>query len=294
MANVPNFIGELRRGDQIEVPVEWYDASWVPSYYDVLDNDTKTYISQDNALTTGVPDLVQWIDFTVDGDYKEGRYYTIIVKENTGEPPTEGTNAFLLTFRVKAIELQAYLGFVEKGKTFYFMIREYKGAVTQLYYDVFNAKTGTAISSDTALSSTSIDDLFTGSIDTSSSSFATGRTYFLRVKDGTGDSPNWNAIFSFTVTESLEVHFTSLGAYAGENVVLDNFSYDQAGNILGLRVRLFETASDADNATAGVTDPEPGEFKSILITQEHDVPRNVRTFHKSVVEWESGTFPPDP
>ncbi len=101
-----------------------------------------------------------------------------------------------------------------------------------------------------------------------------------------------SALYSFSVLPRLEVQLRRLLALGGENLVFDNYTYDQAGNILTMRIRLFTNSFDADEATRGNTDPEPGELASYQITQEHDVARNVRSFHKSVRTFLSGDFPP--
>lgn len=73
----------------------------------------------------------------------------------------------------------------------------------------------------------------------------------------------------------------------GENTLLDNFSYDNAGNITGLRVRCFDSAANASNATVDVTDAENGEEVTLVVTQTHDLPRNVRSSHLSVASSEA-------
>ncbi len=296
MGAVPNYIGEFRKGDTVQIPVDYYNSGWTPAYFDVIDNDSKTFLLADQAVTSGgPPEWIVWVQFTVtEANYTEGRTYTIIVKDAQGDRPTETSNYFFMTFRIKARIHQCFLGTCERGKTFYFMVREPK---TSLYYDVYDCSDGTTISTDTALTSVSTR-LFRGSIDTSASDYIEGRTYSIRVKDQTG-TPDWDVLYSFTVISPTEANFAQILANIGGGIpdpgggagggtsgtVLDNFVYDQAGNITSLRFRLFATAADANNATAGVTDPEPGEISYGHVTQEHDVPRNVRTFHRSVIDW---------
>ena len=70
----------------------------------------------------------------------------------------------------------------------------------------------------------------------------------------------------------------------GENLLLDSFGYDAAGNITNLRVRVFDSNTNALAATADITDvPETGEVAIYDVTQTHNLPRNVRSSHLSVL-----------
>ena len=76
--------------------------------------------------------------------------------------------------------------------------------------------------------------------------------------------------------------------FEGENLMLDLFTYDNAGNITSMRARIFDNNLNCTNATPDLdqTDlPEPGELWTYTITQDHNLPRNVRTMHKSVVDY---------
>ena len=77
--------------------------------------------------------------------------------------------------------------------------------------------------------------------------------------------------------------------FEGENLLLDLFAYDNAGNITSMRARIFDSAEACQNSTPDIdsTDtPEPGELWTYTITQNHNLPRNVRTEHKSVLDYD--------
>ncbi len=76
--------------------------------------------------------------------------------------------------------------------------------------------------------------------------------------------------------------------FEGENLLLDLFSYDNAGNITKMRARIFDTAANCSDATPdldGTDTPEPGELWTYTINQAHNLPRNTRTEHKSVIDF---------
>jgi hypothetical protein len=300
MATAPVFLGDFRKGDNVQFAIDNPSAGWLANTYSVFDNDSKRLVVEDVPLVvvTDFPD-VAWVDLLIvdsfDTDsqrfftWVEGRTYSILVKADN----TDG-DSFMAHFRVAPGERRAFLGVVEKGKDFHFMHREENRS--ELWYDVIDAKTGTAFAQNEAMTGPMLPPggvrFFRASIETEGTDdLAIGRTYWIRVKDKRAEDPNLDWLYSFTVIPRLEYDLTRLLAYAGENMVLDNFTYDQAGNILGLRVRAFSNSEDADRATAGVTDPEPGEISALTVTQEHNVPRNVRTFHKSVQEFLSSSFP---
>lgn len=302
MATAPMFLGDFRKGDSVQFAINNTGVGeWVAATYSVFDNDAKRLVVEDVPVTV-VTDFwdVAWVDiFLVDSfdtndqrffTWVEGRTYSILVKANE----TDNDNAFMAHFRVAPNENRAFLGVVEKGKDFHFIHREENR--DELWYDIIDAKTGTYYASNESMTGPMSPPggvrFFSASIETEGTDdLAVGRTYWIRVKDQRVDDPNLDWLYSFTVLPRLEYDLTRLLAYAGENCVMDNFSYDQAGNILGLRVRAFSNSEDAGRATAGVTDPEPGEISSLNVTQEHNVPRNVRTFHKSIQEFLSSSFP---
>lgn len=300
MAIAPMFLGDFRKGDNVQFAINNPGTGWLAATYSIFDNSEKRLIVEDLPVTivTDFPE-VAWIDFlitdTFDTDdqrfftWEEGRTYSILVKANETDP-----DAFMVHFRVAPNENRAFLGVVEKGKDFHFMHREENR--DELWYDIIDAKTGTYFASNESMTGPMSPPggvrFFSASIETEGTDdLAVGRTYWIRVKDRRAEDPNTDWLYSFTVLPRLESDLTRLLAYAGENCVMDNFTYDQAGNILGLRVRAFSNSEDADRATAGVTDPEPGEISSLNVTQEHNVPRNVRTFQKSIQEFLSSSFP---
>lgn len=306
MALAPGFIGDFRKGDRVQFAVDNSpDGEWEATVYDIFDNETMAPVKSDQAVSTGTdsePGMV-WVDFELADDFGtdgerlftwvEGRTYSVRVKSAVGNPPTDG-NSFIVNFRVEPEDRRAFLGVVEKGKNMYFIHREENR--DDMWYDVVDPRDGNHVFANVKMtgpmSKPGGGRFFAGEIETEGTDdLAIGRTYWVRVKDRPVEDPNLDALYSFTVLPRVEYDMARLLAYAGENMVMDNFSYDQAGNILGLRVRLFTNSTDADNATLGATDPEPGELASLQVTQEHNVPRNVRTFHKSVLDFLSTTFP---
>jgi len=297
------YVGEVRKGDKIQVPIETVGLGWTPGYFDIVDNDSMTILKADQAVTSNPTDLygVSFVSFEIADEFLgpgstrsltfyEGRSYTILIKENAGQFGTDNTNRFLCHFRIAADPKQTYLGSVEYGKTFRFMHRE--EANTSLYFDVINPENGSIVLGNTAMSGPEPGNrTYRGEFNSETLSLTIGRTYYIRVKNQAVDDPNLDWLYSFTVTPPLEQWMQRLLAAGGENVVMDNFSYDQAGNILGLRVRHFSTASGAQNATPGVTDPEPDEISSYIVEQEHNVARNVRTLHRAYLEYESDSVP---
>lgn len=306
MAATPGFIGSVRKGDRVRFLVDSIDGTWAATHFDVIDGETFSPVSHLMDQTTDVPTdgppSTAWVDFPLLDDFDtdgtrlftfvEGRMYAVRVKSGSGDPPA--SNAFTMMFRVEPEDRRAFLGVVEKGKDMFFIHREENR--DELWYDVIDPRDGNAVYANVAMTGPMTQPggarFFSGQIETEGTDdLAVGRTYWVRVKDIRAEDPNLDALYSFTVLPRLEYELARLLAYAGENVVMDNFSYDQAGNVVGLRVRLFSNASDADNATSGVTEPEPGEIANLQVDQEHNIPRNVRTFHKSILEFRSSTFP---
>jgi len=297
MAQVPAFLGDVRKGDWIRFAVDDFGPSWEPLFFDLFDIKTRLPVFADRPLVadTDTPPFLKFVEFKLDDDfdtdgnrvqtYKEGEMFAIRVKSAAGNPPTDG-EAFMVNFRVQPEDRRAFIGSVEKGKTLYFMHREEERDA--MFFDVWDSKDDVQILGNVAMTKSGQqgNNMWKGEIDSEGTDdLSIGQTYWIRVKDLAADDPNLSALYSFTVLPRLTVKIDRLLALSGENLVMDNYSYDQAGNILGMRVRLFTNATDASNATAGVTEPEPGEFATYNVVQQHDVARNVRTFHSSVLEF---------
>ena len=201
----------------------------------------------------------------------------------------------------------ASIGQVEHGEIFYFSIsnRNDEGTIIPnldpQFYDVIDNETGSPLLADVYLNNETDRDLWHGAIDTSSGEFEAGRTYGLIIKEFPVEAPPLLLHYNFTVTHPvgskldwlrndienvLFPRFKRLLALSGENLAIDNFTYDSAGNITGLRIRAFENRADAVNATPDITDNEPGELATYDVVQSHDAPRNVRTWHLSTPETE--------
>lgn len=89
----------------------------------------------------------------------------------------------------------------------------------------------------------------------------------------------------FYVATSVHKMLQRILGLLGENQVLDSFGYDQAGNITNLRMRVFDNSTDAENATDGATGPETGEVAQYDIVQDHQLPRSLRSFHRSYLTY---------
>lgn len=211
----------------------------------------------------------------------------------------------------------ASVGTVEFGRVLHFAVtnRDDAGAAiggfTPAYFDVLDPETGELCLSNEPLRNETDRDLWFGTIDTSAahtdwSGFETAHTYVLVVKSDTSENPTAMLTYNFTVTPSYSgkldwlrndvenVLFERLRriiALCGENLVVDNFSYDTSGNIIGIRVRLFEDRASALAATPDITDIEPGELEQYNVTQQHNVARNVRTAHFSTISADSDDAP---
>lgn len=294
MADQPYFAGRVRKGDRVQIPIDG-TAGWVPRYYDVIDCEDRAIVKRDQVIDAGVTDFwgLHFVDFPLEDEFTgpgssrsltwyEGRHYAIVVKENQGQFGTDNTNQFVLFFQVDPVSPTAFLGVADQGDNFYFVVREENWG-DDMYYDVIDPEDGSRLVAHASMSQDGLPSnrYWRGTIDTDD--LTRGKTYFVRVKDNPVEDPQHDRLYSFTVIAPLK---RVLGL-CGENMVLDNFAYDQAGNIVGLRIRLFDSATNASNATQGSTDPEPGEIVSYDVDQEHNAARNVRTFHSSVVDYES-------
>ena len=301
MALTPGYAGTFRKGDRVQIAIDNDEATWDAAFYEVWDLSTQAIIKVDAAVIDAGRSVVV-IDFKLEDEFNgvggarsltwvEGQNYALRVKDVEGGPATDGGNSFMTQFRVDANERRAFLGTVEVGKNFYFMHKEEHH--DDIYYDVIDPKTSLYIVSNQVMLPANKPGggrFFIGEI-TTETGYATGRTYWVRVKDMLADDPNYDALYSFTVMPPLETQLTKISANQGENVVMDNFTHDQAGNVTALRVRIFDTADHANVATSGVSSPEAGELVNYQVTQNHDNARNIRTFYRSVISFTSASFP---
>jgi hypothetical protein len=187
------------------------------------------------------------------------------------------------------------LGSVEFGQIFAFPVsdRLTTGAAAAwdpAFFDVFDCQDGSRIIANQALTRETDRDLWFGTIDTSQGVTETGEvwrvsTYAVIVKPDATENPSNFSCYSFTVTASHSARLKRLLGLLGENLVLDAFSYDSAGNCTSYRIRLFETRSGAESASAGITDvPEPGEIATYVVNQEYAGGRRLRVSHVSLID----------
>lgn len=114
--------------------------------------------------------------------------------------------------------------------------------------------------------------------------FAPRKQYLLNVYEDVTDPPihTDNQLRGvFYVGTSVKAMLDRILGLLGENQVLDSFQYDQPGNITNLRLRLFSSSTNAENATQGATGPEVGETAQYDVVQDHELPRSLRSFHRS-------------
>ena len=174
------------------------------------------------------------------------------------------------------------IGQVEFGKVFCFCVsnRDANGAFigwTPVYYDVIDPSDQTVILQDQALSHQTDRSLYFGSIDTRDSGtdatgpFEPGKTYCLVVKesltDGPSEEPSNFQLFSFDVTAAVSAKLDRILALDGENMLIDEFVYDDSNNCTAYRIRLFDTKANASAATIDEADLEVGELYRYQVTQ---------------------------
>jgi hypothetical protein len=194
-----------------------------------------------------------------------------------------------------------HIGSVEFGLEFVFAIsnRADDGstlAFTPTHYDVIDNYTGDVILENQVLSGTTDRDIWRGIIDTrdiltdQTGPFEPNRTYSLVIKDEATDGPEENPAtflhYNFTVTGAYSNKLQRILALEGENLIVDNFVYDAGNNPTSLRVRIFESAEAALNATPGIDDdalPETGEIARYPVTQTFQTGRQLRQSHRSVI-----------
>ncbi len=208
------------------------------------------------------------------------------------------------------------LGTVEHDTVFRFTIsnRDQDGAAiagfTPSHFDVIDPESEGSVLSDQALTQTTdYANVFFGQIDFSASDFAgeLDKTYGIVIKAATGEQAIF-LLYSVTVTGTLgrldylrndieNVIFPRLKrmlGLCGENMILDDFTYDNAHNITGLRMRLFQNSSSAQLATPDLPDsdvPEVGEISTYRINQTMELPRSVRIDHTSFSDSDEADVP---
>lgn len=187
------------------------------------------------------------------------------------------------------------LGSVELGEVFSFALsdRLTTGAAASwdpAFFDVFDCRDGSIVMANQSLFHETDRDIYFGQIDTAQAATEFGEafrvaTYAVLVKPDTSEAPATFSVYNFTVTGAYSDRIKRVLGLLGENLVLDNMSYDTAGNCTGFRIRLFETRALADAASVGITDvPEPGEFATYTVTQAYTSGRNTRASHVSLID----------
>jgi hypothetical protein len=182
------------------------------------------------------------------------------------------------------------LGSCEYGETFTFIVsnRDSDGAAiagfTPAYFDVFDTETGTKIVTNDSLTLISGATSWYGSIDTTGTDFEARKTYAIKIKTATTADPTTFLLYSFTVTGSYSDRLARLLALNGENIFIDNLSYNTGGKMTGCRIRVFDTSTNATAASSGNTDLEPGELYQYSVTQVFSSGVQRRTSHLSVLD----------
>lgn len=187
------------------------------------------------------------------------------------------------------------LGSVEFGQVFSFAVcdRLTTGAAASwdpTAFDVFDCRDGTRVLYNQSFFHETDRDIWFGTIDTAQGSTEVGEAFHLGnyaivVKENTNENPTNFALYNFTVTSSISSRLKRIAGLLGENMAIDNFSFDTAGNCTGYRVRLFETRSAAAAASLGITDvPEPGEIATYTVEQDYSSGRRLRVSHVSTID----------
>jgi hypothetical protein len=187
------------------------------------------------------------------------------------------------------------LGTVEFGQILSFAVsdRLTTGAAASwdpAVFDVFDCRDGSLVLSNQTLFHETDRDIWFGTVDTAQSSTEIGEAlhlgnYAVVVKPDTSENPSNFALYNFTITGSYSDRLKRVLGLLGENLVLDNFSHDSAGNCTGFRIRLFGTRAGADAASIGITDvPEPDEIATYNVTQTFVGSRRLRISHVSLID----------
>ncbi len=215
------------------------------------------------------------------------------------------------------------LGFVPRDSTFYFTVsnRDQNGLAigildtdddpfTPTHFDVLDPELqDTILINQTLTQTTDYANLWFGQIDFSTSDFTDSRdkTYSIVVKGGTGEQAKFH-LYSVTVSSTVErldylrndienviwPRLKRILGLCGENMILDDFTYDNAHNITGLRMRLFQNSTSAQLATPDLPDsdiPEVGELSTYRIDQTMELPRSVRIDHTSFADSDEADVP---
>ena len=161
------------------------------------------------------------------------------------------------------------------------------------YFDVINPETGVVLIERRALvqyETAPYDpylwflEIDTTEDDTNGDLFTPRHHYLLNIYENVTD-PEVDAVNQirgvFYVATAQKKMLTRVLGWLGENMVIDNFTYDQPGNITSYRVRFFDTASHAESASDGATGPEVGELAQVEIDQSHALARSLRSYHLS-------------
>jgi hypothetical protein len=142
----------------------------------------------------------------------------------------------------------ASLGSVEFGDIFHFCISNRASDGTELtgfnpaFFDVLDNLDGNVILQDQALESTTDRSLWRGHIATRDTStdqtgpFEPGRTYTIVVSEGATEDPNTFMHYNFTVTGAYSDRLKRLLGLNGENMLVDDMSYDNGNNVTSFRV----------------------------------------------------------
>jgi len=198
----------------------------------------------------------------------------------------------------------------EDREHLYFLCDGYDSANHYHYCDVVRCSTGLRIVSDQALIGVGGYSglLHRGDIDLSAAGFVPGNDYVLVVKDISGTTPTYSEMKGFHIDYELgnrtdlildrqtyirnlieNVLFPRtkrLLALEGENFVMDLVGTDNSGNMTSFRMRIFDTKTNAENATKDLETaalPEPGEVLDYTVTQTYDN-RGVKDLHISVLD----------
>ena len=184
------------------------------------------------------------------------------------------------------MQVPLFIHSVEKGRTL--SVATYASTWTPAFFDVYLSSSEAAVVLDEPVRVGTRGiyvDIETGTGGNCAAVVA-GSSYLVRVKDIVGTSPTNSAVFTLVISASITDQLRRLLAYAGENLVVDSYDFDAAGNMTEYRVRGFDTAANAADATLDFDgeDMEPGELFRTLVTQGFAEPRSLRSSHVSALD----------